>query len=48
MAGGRAPYSHSERGIVILNEVGAEVQVELGTTVASLPKAWRRATLSRR
>jgi hypothetical protein len=34
--------------IVILNEVGAEVQVEPGTTVASLPTAWRRATLSRR
>jgi hypothetical protein len=32
----------------ILNEVGGEVQVEPGTTVASLPKAWRRVTLSRR
>ena len=34
--------------MVILNEAGGEVQVEPGTTVASLPNAWRRATLSRR
>ena len=34
--------------IVILNEAGAELQVEPGTTVASLPKAWRHATSSRR